>query len=173
MVDVYNARMAKFAERLQEALDVKGWSQGRLARSIGVTQGAISQILVGKTLRSKFLPEMAEALGVSMRWLAGEDVPRDPLTPPPPKTVVPPQIVMMGVTMPPERALVRMFEGLLAGIDPNADRDELAQLLGQRLPIGLSQLRDLLPESVTALPRRPERPSADADRATPHPEPTR
>jgi transcriptional regulator with XRE-family HTH domain len=168
----YIARMASVAERLQEALDSAGWSQGKLARTIGVTQGAVSQILLGKTLRSKFLPEMAEVLGVSLRWLTGEDVPRDPLTPPPPRVAPsPPQVVMMGVTMPPERALVRMFEALLAGIDPDASRDELALLLGQRLPIGLSQLRDLLPDSVSVPPRR-ERVDVDEALATPHPEPT-
>lgn len=173
MTVAYIARMASVADRLQEALDGAGWSQGRLARTVGVTQGAISQILLGKTLRSKFLPEIAEVLGVSLRWLAGEDVPKDPLTPPPPRVAPSPQIVMMGVTMPPERALVRMFEGLLAGIDPDVPRDELALLLGQRLPIGLSQLRDLLPDSLTALPRRQEREDAGEARATQHPEPIR
>lgn len=172
MVLVYKEGMATFAERLQEALDAKGWSQGKLARAVGVTQGAISQILLGKTHRSKFLPEIAEELGVSMRWLAGEDVSRDPTVPLPPRPQPALNVVMMGVAMPPEYALARMFEGLLAGIDPKAPRDEQALLLAQRLPIGLSQLRDLLPDSVTAMPRRLERPEADATRAMPHHEPT-
>lgn len=161
-------------DRLAIAMADAGLDQSQLARAVGCTPGAINQIVNGLSRRSKFRPEIAETLGVSLRWLIGEDVPRDPLTPPPPRVVpsIAPQVVMMGVAMPPERALVRMFEGLLAGIDPNADRAELALLLGQRLPIGLSQLRDLLPDSVNALPRRPERPGVQLAPAMPHHEPT-
>jgi transcriptional regulator with XRE-family HTH domain len=47
-------------------------SQSELARRVGCTPGAVNQILSGLTSRSRFLPEMASALGVSFRWLAGE-----------------------------------------------------------------------------------------------------
>lgn len=53
----------------------RGMSQNRLAREIGVTQGAIGQIVNGTTSRSKYLPDIARALGVSLDWLLGEDVP--------------------------------------------------------------------------------------------------
>ena len=168
----YKAGMASLADRLQEALDTAGWSQGRLARTIGVTQGAISQILLGKTRRSKFLPDIADVLGVSVRWLTGEDVPRDPLVPVAPRAEPAIQVVMMGVAMPPERALARMFEALLAGIDPQIPRAEQALLLAKRLPIGLSHLRDLLPESVKPTPA-PSQEDVDEARATPHLEPLR
>ena len=55
----------------------------------------------------------------------------------------------MQVALPPERALARMFEGLLRAMDRAAPLDEQALLLAQRLPIGLSQLQDLLPAEVT------------------------
>ena len=70
---------------------------------------------------------------------------------------------MLGVVLPPERALARMFEALLAGMPDGADRDETALLLAQRLPIGLAQLRDLLPEGVTPPVRRPVRAKAGAE----------
>lgn len=166
----YKAGMASVADRLQEALDGAGWSQGKLARTIGVTQGAISQILLGKTLRSKFLPEIADVLGVSLRWLAGDDVDRDPRAPVVPRAQPAIQVVMMGVAMPPERALARMFEALLAGIDPQIPRAEQALLLAQRLPIGLSHLRDLLPESVKSSSAQAQEDVGEA-RAMPHLEP--
>jgi transcriptional regulator with XRE-family HTH domain len=53
--------------------------QSELARQIGCTPGAISQILSGQTRRSKFLPEIAIVLGVSINWLLGEaDEPNPP-----------------------------------------------------------------------------------------------
>lgn len=50
-------------------------SQNRLAQEIGVTQGAIQQIVNGKTVRSKYMPDIARVLGVSLDWLEGRDVP--------------------------------------------------------------------------------------------------
>jgi phage repressor protein C with HTH and peptisase S24 domain len=58
-------------DRLKEAMDRKGMDQAALAAAAGCTQGAISQILLGHVLRSKFLPEIAEALDVSVDWLRG------------------------------------------------------------------------------------------------------
>lgn len=49
------------------------------------------------------------------------------------------------VLFPPEYALTRMFEALLAMVDPAAPTEEQALLLAKNLPVGLSQLRDLLP----------------------------
>lgn len=169
----YIDRMASVAERLQDALNDRGWSQGKLARATGVTQGAISQILLGKTLRSKFLPDIADVLGVSLRWLVGEDVPRDPTAPMPPRPQPPMAVVTMAVLLPPTRALARMFEALLEGIDDQATQAERALLLAERLPIGLSQLRDLLPESANPVwPIQAQEDAAEV-RATLDHEPTR
>lgn len=54
------------------------------------------------------------------------------------------------VLFPPEYALTRMFEALLAMVDPAAPTEDQARLLARTLPIGLSQLRDLLPPSTLA-----------------------
>lgn len=51
--------------------------------------------------------------------------------------------------LPPEAALARMFEGLLGLLEvlpEKPDLDARARLLAQWLPIGLSQLRDLMPD---------------------------
>ncbi len=52
---------------------------------------------------------------------------------------------MLEVVLPPENALAKMFEALLRMMPDDADLDERALLLARRLPIGLSQLRDLIP----------------------------
>lgn len=58
--------------------------------------------------------------------------------------------------LPPEPALARMFEGLLEILEALPNRpnlEERARLLAQWLPIGLSQLRDLIPaEQAAAAP---------------------
>lgn len=54
-----------------------GMDQSALARAAGCTAGAVNQIVAGNVERSRFLPEIASALHVSLRWLRGENVPRD------------------------------------------------------------------------------------------------
>jgi transcriptional regulator with XRE-family HTH domain len=65
-------------DRLQQAMDDRGHNQSSLSRAIGVTQGAIQQIMDGTTKRSKYLPDIAEELGVSFRWLTGDSDEREP-----------------------------------------------------------------------------------------------
>ena len=60
--------------------------------------------------------------------------------------------------LPPEYGLAQMFEVLLAGIDPDAPPAERAQLLAERLPIGLEQLQASHP--VPAKGRRRSQPAA-------------
>ncbi|MDO7843435.1 XRE family transcriptional regulator [Sphingomonas immobilis] len=68
-------------ERLAEAMRNRGYSQNRLAQEVGISQSAIQQIINGKTSRSKWLPDIARTLGVSVAWLLGEDVePGRPIT---------------------------------------------------------------------------------------------
>jgi transcriptional regulator with XRE-family HTH domain len=69
------------ADRLQEAMDQAGLDQPALASRVGCTQGAISQILLGNTQRSKLLPDIARELGVSVDWLTGDSNTRDPSAP--------------------------------------------------------------------------------------------
>lgn len=64
--------MAVTAARLAEAMRLRATDQSELARELGVTQGAISKIVVGKTANSRLLPRIAAHLGVSLDWLLGE-----------------------------------------------------------------------------------------------------
>lgn len=133
------------ATRLADAMRQAGEDQSSLARAIGITQGAISKILQGKTANSRHLPRIAHHLGASLPWLLGET--DDPEADQPAPTVPVVHFVTMQVALPSERALARMFEGLLRSMDLSAPVDVQAQLLAKRLPIGLSQLRDLLPDA--------------------------
>lgn len=158
------------ADRLRARMAERSLSQSELARRVGVSQASIYRLVKGDAYGSKHLHRIARELGTTPAYLAGEtdDPDLDALPPPPPA----PPLIMMSVNLPSERALTRMFEALLAGIDPKIPRAEQAQLLAQRLPIGLSHLRDLLPESVKPSPDR-EQEDDDEARATPHLEPLR
>lgn len=60
------------AERLREAMASAHIDQPALAARVGVTSGAINQIATGRTAKSKYLPEIAKELGVSLDWLTGK-----------------------------------------------------------------------------------------------------
>lgn len=53
-------------------MEKRGVDQSTLARDLGVTQGAISKIILGKTANSRLIPRIATHLGVSMPWLLGD-----------------------------------------------------------------------------------------------------
>ena len=151
------------ASRLADAMRKAGEDQSSLSRAIGITQGAISKILQGKTANSRHLPRIAHHLGTSLPWLLGET--DDPESDQPAPTAPVVHFVTMQVALPSERALARMFEGLLRSMDLSAPVDAQALLLAKRLPIGLSQLRDLLPDTVPSAPPSAERPPALATTA--------
>ena len=65
--------MNTLSERLIYALQVTGVSQSELARRIGIKQQSISQICSGKSARSRYTTQIAEALGISSHWLATGD----------------------------------------------------------------------------------------------------
>lgn len=60
------------ADRLAEAMTLRSTDQSTLARELGVTQGAISKIVVGKTANSRLLPRIAVHLDVPLEWLLGQ-----------------------------------------------------------------------------------------------------
>lgn len=77
--------------------------------------------------------------------------------PPPPQSSGA-QAVNLPDLLPSEEALAQMFEALLMAMDRSVPLAEQARLLAQRLPIGLSQLQDLLPAGWTpedAMPSQP------------------
>ena len=49
----------------------QGVSQVELAKRVGITQGAIGQILSGASAQSRHLPAIARELNVSVHWLEG------------------------------------------------------------------------------------------------------
>lgn len=64
-------------ERLRGLMEQHNMSQADLARTVGATQGAVQQILSGMTQRSRLLPDIARAFGVSVDYLLGHsDDPR-------------------------------------------------------------------------------------------------
>lgn len=63
------------AERLRKVLEERGITQYQLADMVGSTQGAISNIIAGKTKKPRNLLEIANAVGVDPNWLQnGGDV---------------------------------------------------------------------------------------------------
>lgn len=63
--------MGVTADRLAEAMRVRGVDQSALAEAIGATQGAISKILQGHTANSRLIPKIAVHLGYPLGWLLG------------------------------------------------------------------------------------------------------
>ncbi|GEM_PF-2087291 len=57
--------------RLELALDESGLTQDELAKLADVEQATISRIIMGKTKKSRFIPNIAKALGLNSEWLAG------------------------------------------------------------------------------------------------------
>jgi len=67
----------KFGERLTQIRTDAGWTQSSLARAIGTSQSAISQIEAGERNPSfEMIRQIAETLGLTPAYLLGEDVPQ-------------------------------------------------------------------------------------------------
>lgn len=64
---VGNSAHMSIAQNLQKIRNSKGISQQKLADMVGVRQNTIVAIESGETKKSKFLPEIAHALGVSVK----------------------------------------------------------------------------------------------------------
>lgn len=67
---------AELKDRLQQALDRKGWKAVDLVEKTGVPKGAVSYYLSGRSKpKADRLYIIAQALDVSEIWLLGYDVP--------------------------------------------------------------------------------------------------
>ena len=150
------------AARLREAMAAKNVDQTQLAEAAGCTQGAISQILLGNTRRSRFLPDIARALGVSLDWLRGAADGEAEAAARPPSF----QLFSMRVALPSEAALMDMFRSLLVAVPADATRDETAAILARRLPAGLARIGPLALDPDAA--RWPASDGAAPDRGTDH-----
>lgn len=68
--------VADLKDRLQQALDRKGWKAVDLVEKTGVPKGAVSYYLSGRSKpKADRLYIMAQALDISEAWLLGYDVP--------------------------------------------------------------------------------------------------
>lgn len=63
------SQLPTLPDRLAYAMKQRALSQDALAEKAGCTQASIQKILGGKTLKSKFLPNIARSLGVDVDWL--------------------------------------------------------------------------------------------------------
>ncbi|MEG8051462.1 helix-turn-helix transcriptional regulator [Sphingomonas aurantiaca] len=127
-------------ERIEErrkAIGIK--SQSELARIADMRQSTLNGLIRNPYRWSPYLTKIARALQTTVEYLTGETNDPDMNAPPPPLPTS--AMVMMPVSLPTERALKVMFKALLAGIDRELGEDEQAELLAQRLPIGLAQLQ--------------------------------
>jgi len=142
--------VVSIGERILGLLEPRKFkSQSALARAAGVAQSTLNGLIHNDYRWSPHLPAIARALRTSVDYLVG-DIDDPDIGAAPPQVA---SVVMMPVTLPTERALTRMFEAMLVILDEFPDKpalDERARLLAQWLPIGLSQLRDLIPHSEAA-----------------------
>lgn len=60
------------AERIEREMRALGLSQIQLARRVGCSGATMSKILQRETQQSRFLPAIAQVLGVSVAYLVGE-----------------------------------------------------------------------------------------------------
>ncbi len=63
---------AVLPERVAKLMKKRGLTQSALARLTGVKQPSINSVIMGRTLKPRFLHEIAQALGTSTSYLVGE-----------------------------------------------------------------------------------------------------
>lgn len=72
------AKVATVSERLQKIMAVRNVKQADLARSTGISRGAISNYVLGRyEPKADIIGKLAKALNCSATWLWGYDVPMD------------------------------------------------------------------------------------------------
>lgn len=140
-------------------MDESSYDQQTLAAAAGCTQSAISQILVGKTLRSRFLPKIALTLGVSLEWLLEGEGEKQAVG----ETQ---RLISLPILLPNVADLKEMFEGLLAAVPAGSSREEAAQILAERLPSGFAAIGFAAPALDSA--GAPVRGKAPRSRAKDH-----
>jgi transcriptional regulator with XRE-family HTH domain len=145
------------ANNLKAARLRAGLKQPAIAEALGVSVAQVSRWENGiDNIPSARLKAMASAYSSTVGELFGEDVAPEASTERP--------IIQMGVVLPSEPALTRMFAGHLRAVGKTGIADELAPLLARLLPGGLMQAQGLAPDQdegeeiePAALPPRPSR----------------
>lgn len=64
-----------FADRLREAMKASGFTQGSLAKMVGMSQSSIWKLTSGAASGSRKTVELAKALNVRPEWLASGELP--------------------------------------------------------------------------------------------------
>ena len=71
-------QVASIADRLREAMNIRGKKQVDLVRETGINRSGISRYLSGEyEPKNKAIYELAKALDISDQWLLGYDVPME------------------------------------------------------------------------------------------------
>lgn len=76
-MDILLKNMPKLADRMKYVRHVAGLSQVEVAQIAGATQQAIQQAETGQALRPRYLPQLANALGIAHSWLSLNVLPED------------------------------------------------------------------------------------------------
>lgn len=113
-------KQTDFAERLTQALDLRGLSAADLSRATGVAEGTISCYKSGKyQAKQNRVYEFAKALRVDPAWLMGYDVPMEPQgQSAPAKPTIPP-----GFSPLPEMAQVPLVGRIACGTPITAEQN--------------------------------------------------
>ena len=113
-------KQTDFAERLTQALDLRGLSAADLSRATGVSEGTISCYKKGKyQAKQNRVYDFARALRVDPAWLMGYDVPMEPQgQSAPAKPTIPPGFLPM-----PEMAQVPLVGRIACGTPITAEQN--------------------------------------------------
>ena len=119
-------KQTDFAERLTQALDLRGLSAADLSRATGVSEGTISCYKKGKyQAKQNRVYDFARALRVDPAWLMGYDVPMEPQgRSAPAKPTIPP-----GFRPLPEMTMVPLVGSIACGT-PILAEENVRQYIG-------------------------------------------
>lgn len=75
---ISQAKVATVSDRLQKIMEERNVKQADLARTTGISRGAISNYVLGRyEPKDNIIGKLANALNCSVMWLRGYDVPMD------------------------------------------------------------------------------------------------
>ncbi len=127
-------------DRLAKAMSAQGISQKKLAKAVGCSQVTISKILSGHIHRSRILPDLASALGVSSAWLDGTA-----------KSTSETRLAQVRLLLPSPSRLELIFYNILMQAADFSTSNHLARLLAREFPLSIAAL-ELDPQQSTLTP---------------------
>jgi transcriptional regulator with XRE-family HTH domain len=121
----YRLVVMALSDRIKERMQSLNLTQDELAQRVGISQTAIHKLLSGKSQRTRYLNELANALGCAPEWLA-EKPPSGRRLPPAPADIAPASVLEQ--REPTVTALLDSLSALIAQADP-AVRPDVAHLV--------------------------------------------